>query len=72
MDDGKDANEIAEVVGLHPKTVKRWVHRNDAEDSLVDRPRTGRRRILSQDVVQNIVQEAERNSFKPATKMKVD
>jgi transposase len=46
---GMSAAEIAELLYCHPRTVRRWITRHDAEgvDGLPDRPRTGRPRLGS-------------------------
>ena len=44
---GLTADEIAELLGYHPATVRRWIHRYNADGlpGLADRPRCGRPRL---------------------------
>jgi transposase len=44
---GLTADEIGELLGYHPATVRRWIHRynTDGAPGLADRPRTGRPRL---------------------------
>ncbi|PZG71675.1 hypothetical protein C1I97_38175 [Streptomyces sp. NTH33] len=44
---GLTADEIGELLGYHPATVRRWIHRYHADGpaGLADRPRSGRPRL---------------------------
>ncbi|WP_406723413.1 helix-turn-helix domain-containing protein [Streptomyces sp. GD-15H] len=44
---GLTADEIGELLGYHPATVRRWIHRynTDGVPGLADRPRPGRPRL---------------------------
>lgn len=44
---GMPASEIADLLGYHPATVRRWLHRYDTDGipGLPDRPRSGRPRL---------------------------
>jgi transposase len=48
--DGQRASQIAQGLGCHPKTVRQWLHRFNAQgvEGLGDRPRPGRPRRLDE------------------------
>jgi transposase len=53
---GLPAAQVAELLGYHPRTVRRWVHRYQQHGigGLADRPRAGRPRLGSRRLAQRI------------------
>ena len=54
---GWDAVQVAELLGYHPRTVRRWIHRYQQHgiDGLADRPRPGRPRLGGRRLTQRIL-----------------
>jgi transposase len=54
---GYKSTEIAELVGRHPASVRKWIHRFNVEgvDSLINAPSPGRKRAYTEKQAQKIV-----------------
>ena len=69
---GNSINEISEAVGVHPKTVRRWINRHAETGRVVDLPRSGAPKKLNEEQRAEVANYARNTPFTTASEIRED